>query len=159
MWSETKRKAITLVLERVAEEQEAKGEDHAATIATHFRQLAAGRVADERYHVTLRHLGSPERPFLLRELNADTLHADHEADKRARAAGATDDRTVAEAKARDSQWQRDFAVLARRWLEAGLENGEAEFVRLLNLGGPDLLIHAMREVQAFQEVTADVAKS
>lgn len=167
LWSETKKKPITHLLEHTARRLQAKHDEAQddvvrAAYATHIAAMkaeAAARAADGRYSVTLKHIGSPAQPFLKRELDARTAKADHEADKRARKALLEEgveltNEAVASAKMRDPEWQREFGEIARAWIDAGVAE-EGAFATLYALGGPDLLIHAMREVQNYQEVSAD----
>lgn len=164
MWSETKKRPIVNVLRRTASRLAALPSD--ADVAKSLAEInaeIAKREADPAFQITLRHIGTPSEPFLKRELDARTARADHEADKRARksllADGAeVNDNAVTMEKMRDPAWQREFGELARAWIVAGVV-GDGEFERLYNLGGPDLLLHAMREVQAFQEVSDEDAKS
>ena len=78
----------------------------------------------------------------------------------AMAQAATDaQRAVARARSMDALYQGAWGKQARLWIEEGLVDGPAEYRRLFALGGPDALVEAMREIQAFQEVDADLGEN
>lgn len=168
LWSEDRTVPITTALlgsvaalERLAVAATTSEEATAyRDAAIPLRARAAARNLDPQHHVRLRHIGTAENPFRVEELRALDRGIDHRAEKRARRQVVQDGDqvtpdAVAAEKSCDTVFQQEFSKQAKIWLLEALVEGEPEYHRLYNLGGPDLLLHALREAQEFQRLSAE----
>lgn len=157
LWDETRRVTIASALRAAIERLEAlPASDERDKVLALERARLEARLRDLRFTVEVRHVGSPDDPFRYQQLLAAAAAKDHAASVRARkdllAEGAeVTDEAVAQARARDPQWQADIGEICRGWLTAGLVGGADEALRLWQLGGGDLWLEAAREVRAYQE--------
>lgn len=179
LWDEVRRMPIVSSLRdvaagirREAAESDPERAAHLEAVAAEIDATVAKRVADERFHIGIRHIGSPEDPFRLASLNAAHQSAVHKAKTRARKLlrdeGADiSESAVNEAMDRDPEWKRELGRVVRDWFDAGVENADAEYHRLyalgFELGGPglasQLLLHAMGEIRRAQEVPPELGKA
>lgn len=165
MWSDTKKVCITSALSRLLEADDA---DLVAWAKTEI----AKRQSDERYSVTVRHIGDKDRPFRYDEIvareDSERVIARARAASRLREAGAEPTKELLEEYSRsDPLWRKVLGEQCRTWIVEGVVGGESEYHRLYALGFEDggaqaassLLVHAALEVRRFQEVPSSTLKS
>lgn len=122
----------------------------------------ARRETDDRFLVEVRHIGSVEDPNRVEALEAEESRAYELARLRSRkaireqaGADSVDPEAVIQLTQTDPQWLEFQKKHAFQWLKDGLVNGEQEYRRLAELGGPSLLADAVVEVRAWQRIGFD----
>ncbi len=174
MWKKTERKPITRQLLQAIEYWERVDAKAFASSVAEARAEIAKREKDARFHVTLKHVGSLADPLLWDGIKATYAAAQHalETAERIRllkahgSASAAVEAEGAESFAaavsaavdRTAERKRVLLDYAKAAISAGCVGGEAEFNRLLTLGKLSLVIHALREVEAYQEGDPDMGE-
>lgn len=138
------------------------------------RKRLANREADAQYRVTVKHIGSADDPLQWSQMRSDYASARNDLEVAARkklvevhgneekaclAAGVDNfSDAVSREVDRSAASSREFSKYVRAVLVAGLENGQQEYERLYALGGAGLLVDAMAEVRAYQEVDVEMGE-
>jgi hypothetical protein len=133
--------------------------------------LDESRKDDERFWVTLRHIGTHDDPLAYDRIVARWSRVDAEHTARIRrwvrelgedaaeivfgdsAKGKSFADIVAAVKQSDEKWSADFALMLRERVIAGVDGGEESLKRFYDVGGPRLLMVAAAKVREFQEVS------
>lgn len=186
LWNETRKTAITSTLrgkiaayERRLSSESEKALEEAERVVLEkeiqrLKKRVAKREGDPQYTVTMKHVGSLEDPLLWDSLLSRHESAVHLLVSRARrelveehgsadaavaALGGQDFERVAVVRAtRSPEHHHVYGQHVRELVTHGLVDGEKEYERLFQLGGPKLLLHAADEVRAFQEVDSEMGE-
>jgi len=123
----------------------------------------AGHDGDDRYRVTLQHIGSEENPRQYHALEARASTMLHKARVRARRDLAADgepltDAALMYAVARDPILDQEFSPLVKEFIVLGTVGGESTYRALFWLGGPDLLTAAQTAVREFHRLDDSTKK-
>lgn len=181
LWKGTREVPVVRVLEHEEKRlRQAAGEADEG-VAVLLREKAddvakeiAKRKADRRWWITVRHIGSPSSPLQWNEMTARYTSALHDVEKRARQAllkehGSPEAAALAEgastfaaavAASTERSTERMKAVIdhAKACVEEGTIGGAETVQRLLQVGKVGLLIHALEEVRAYQEVDPEMGE-
>lgn len=182
LWKGTKEVPVISVLQHEEKRLRARAEEvqtpelKAAIlrVADEAAATIAKRKADRRFWVEVRHVGSPASPLRWNELAATYASKTHALEVEARRgllAQHGSPQAAAEAEGVDSfaeavrgAVERNPARLevilahARACVEEGTVGGVDTVTRLLTVGKSGLLIHALEEVRAFQEVDPEMGE-
>jgi hypothetical protein len=173
LWKKTERKPITRQFLQAIEYWERVDANAFSQSIKEARAEIAKRDADKRFHVTLKHVGTLADPLQWDGIKATYAAAQHALETAARvrllkehgsaaaaaeAEGGTFAEAVSAAVDRTAERKRVLMDYAKAAITAGCVGGEAEFQRLLGLGKLSLVIHALREVEAYQEGDPDMGE-
>lgn len=165
-WFETRRMPLVSLLQQRQKgtqlllDKAPAGSAQAARLTeevTRLGGLIGRRTADPAFSVVVRHIGSVEDPNAHELLEAEEMRAYELSRIRLRkvisdAGGTPDEATLSAFMASDVEWRKQESVLAKKWIEAGVVDGAAEYQRLAQLGGSALLQDAVAEVKFWQNV-------
>lgn len=172
MWAETKRvplvAGVKIEIESLAADMKAEGLEGDASLKARLQGLQRkmeSRQKDERFHVTLQHIGSPEDPRRWYRMAAEYRKQLHNIRVEARKAvmrdgGAEDmEKAISAEVARSPELEDALSKYARDCLVNGLVDGENEYVRIYKLGGAKLILDALAEVRLFHEMDSELGEA
>lgn len=184
LWKGTKQTPVTSILVQEEKRIRARSEELKDTdpitsgilakTAEKVQEAIQKRTADKRFWVECKHIGNPADPLRWNEMRTQYEAATHAVEVRVRRSLLEQHKTpqaVAEAEgvgtfaeavnaavSRDPERLRVVLDHARAVVEAGTVGGAETVERMLAVGKVGLLIHALEEVRAFQEVDTEMGE-